>query len=105
MELITWVRPSGREITTNNRKETIVFAENKGWKLKLDNIEPEINIETDVPVELAHARIESIINAMTDKDSIEAYVLEAKSIDLDKRGSLDTVKEKAIKALNYGNGS
>ncbi len=39
------------------------------------------------------------IRHMTEKDDIESYVLSVNGTNIDKRGSLDTVKTKAIKAL------
>ena len=36
MGTIVWVRPSGSEITTNDRKETIEAAAKQGWKNKAD---------------------------------------------------------------------
>jgi len=32
--MITWVRPSGNEITTNEDKATIEYAESLKWKRK-----------------------------------------------------------------------
>jgi hypothetical protein len=34
MNLITWVKPNGNEIKTNDEKATIVYAESLGWKRK-----------------------------------------------------------------------
>jgi len=34
--MITWMRPSGTPITTNDKKETIAFAESLGWKREGD---------------------------------------------------------------------
>jgi len=33
--MITWTRPSGVDIETNDKKETITFAESLGWKRKV----------------------------------------------------------------------
>lgn len=32
--MIVWVKQSGSEIETNDRKETIAYAESIGWKRK-----------------------------------------------------------------------
>jgi len=32
MELIKWTKPSGVEIQTNDREETIEYCESLGWK-------------------------------------------------------------------------
>ena len=45
------------------------------------------------------------IDHMTEKDDIESYALSVNGISIDKRGSLDTVKTKAIKALKDGDDS
>ena len=35
--MITWMRPSGSPITTNDTKETIAFAESLGWTREGDS--------------------------------------------------------------------
>ena len=37
---LVWVRPSGSEITTNDRDETIKAAAQLGWKPKEEKAEP-----------------------------------------------------------------
>lgn len=36
--MITWIRPSGSEIETNDRQETIDGCERMGWKRKAATI-------------------------------------------------------------------
>jgi hypothetical protein len=43
---ITWVRPSGTEITTNGSAETIALAAANGWKPKEVAAEPTVSVET-----------------------------------------------------------
>lgn len=40
------------------------------------------------------------LDALKSKDEIEAYVKEKTGVDIDKRGSFETVKEKAKAVLN-----
>lgn len=40
-DTITWIRPSGTEITTNGSPETIKFAAEHGWKPKGDEAPAE----------------------------------------------------------------
>lgn len=41
-----------------------------------------------------------VLDELTSKDEIEVYVKEKTGFDIDKRGSLETVKEKAKAVLN-----
>lgn len=40
------------------------------------------------------------IMGLTDKDAVESYIKECFGVDLDKRGSLETVKDKALAVIN-----
>lgn len=42
------------------------------------------------------------VNSLTDKDQIESFIKQHFSVDIDKRGSLETVKEKAISIIKSG---
>ena len=37
--LIEWIKPSGTEVTTNDRKDTIEYCKSLGWKEKSAKIE------------------------------------------------------------------
>lgn len=54
----------------------------------------EVGIKTDDSINISE--IELKINSTESKDDIEAIIKDAYNIDIDKRGNLDTVKEKAI---------
>lgn len=43
--------------------------------------------------------VRSAVRGCIDKDEVEALILSTIGVDIDKRGSLDTVKEKAIAAI------
>lgn len=62
-----------------------------GWKLDGGEQEPSTSVSIDDLVKL--------VESSTSKDDIEAIVLDAKGVDIDKRGGLDAVKKKAIAAL------
>lgn len=49
--------------------------------------------------EIQDIKVDKIDN-LANKDEIEAYVKEKTGVDIDKRGSLETVKEKAKAVLN-----
>jgi hypothetical protein len=83
--MIEWKRPSGSIIKTGEGESIIKFAKAWGW-VRADSKEPEDKI-----------------SGMMSKDEVEAYILSETGIDIDKRGSLKTVKEKA-RALINGNG-
>lgn len=43
---------------------------------------------------------EAKIASLNDKDEVESYIKEHFGVDIDKRGSLETVKEKALAVIN-----
>lgn len=43
---------------------------------------------------------EEHIIGLADKDAVESYVKENFGVDIDKRGSLETVKDKALAVIN-----
>jgi hypothetical protein len=61
-----------------------------GWK----RLEPEI-----LPPKTADEHILHVMNLLS-KDDIEEYVKKYFGVDLDKRGNLETVAEKAIGIIN-----
>lgn len=64
---------------------------------------PETSVEAPVFPTMEQSEDRSVIMAMSDKDDIEKYVLRVTGVDLDKRGSIETIKEKALKVLADGN--
>lgn len=86
--MIKWMRPSGTVLETGEGENIVKFAAQWGWKRLSEDL-----IETP----------DDELSVFATKDEIEAYVLEKTGVDIDKRGSLDTVKEKARAVLN-GNG-
>ena len=83
--MIKWMRPSGSIIETDEGENIVKFAKLWGWKrLSADLVETP----------------DDELSVFTTKDEIEAYVLEKTGVDIDKRGSLDTVKDKARAVLN-----
>ena len=88
---IEWIRPSGTNITTNDEKATILHAESLGWSRANQAAEQK---ETKKIICHLDKHL-SIVNAMSDKDSITKYIEDVFATKLDKRGSLETVKNKA----------
>lgn len=43
---------------------------------------------------------QSKIESMKDKDEVESYIKDNFGVELDKRGTLETVKEKALAVIN-----
>ena len=76
--MIKWKRPSGSIIETRDGEEIIISAKSWGW-VRVD----ELKTENDA------------LRDMTEKEEIASYVLEETGIELDKRGGIDKVKEKA----------
>jgi hypothetical protein len=50
-------------------------------------------------VEPQQVDVEAAIYGCVDKNEVESLILSTIGVDIDKRGTLDTVKEKAFKAL------
>lgn len=83
--MIKWKRPSGSIIETGEGENIVKFAKDSGW----------VAVGSEAP--------KDALSEMETKEEIEAYVLSETGIDIDKRGSLKTVREKA-RALINGNG-
>ena len=81
----TWIRQSGSAIGLKDTQEMCDFAESKGWKLEGSEDEGEFS--------------EADFDHLGTKDEIAAYVLEKTGLELDKRGGIDTVRDKAKEAL------
>lgn len=90
--MITWVRQSGSELKTNDFPSTVKYCLSKGFERK--DSKPD---ESDAIY--PYNEHKPIIEAMTEKDDIESYVKKISGIDIDKRGSLDTIKAKGLKAI------
>lgn len=82
----------GGKTTVVNSKWKKRF-EDDGWSVSGEK--PKDPESTQVSV----SELAELIESSTSKDDIEAIVLDAKGIDIDKRGGLDAVKKKAIAAL------
>lgn len=82
---------------TRNGKTTKVNAKwrdrfvKTGWEIDGDEPEQSTSVSIDDLVKL--------VESSNSKEDIEAIVLDAKGIDIDKRGGLDAVKKKAVAAL------
>ena len=94
--MITWIRQDGSKIQTNEQRGNIDFAIRHGWVREGE--EPEFIRPVD------QQDYKAMINALETKDEIETYVIAITGIDIDKRGKLDTVKAKAIKAVEAYHG-
>lgn len=68
-----------------------------GWDLlqSAGFVKDMADLPDDKPV-----KSESFVDTATSKDDIESYVKLKTGVDIDKRGSLETVKAKAKAALN-----
>lgn len=84
-----------------------------GWKDHPDHLEDEVaevvEVKPEPVVEIAKDAMSDIelTNAVIDadsKDAVENLIKIHRAIDIDKRGKLETVKEKALAVIN-GNGS
>lgn len=82
-ELIEWMRPSGLSIKLKNTENLNNYAKQAGWEIASDDIDHEL-----------------VIIEMEDKKDIEKYVIEVCGVDIDLRGSLETVQNKAIQAIH-----
>ena len=106
MGSIDWIKDNGQEITINDRPENIKYCESLGWKRKISE-ETIPNVDGDkgsgIPGTLQWHK--SAILGMDSKEEIIAY-LESLSLSVHNGGLLETIREKAIKAvegINYGN--
>jgi len=100
---IKWKKPSGVEIVTNDLDATIDMAASLGWELVKDSKPMDGDKGHGKPGTMRWHEVQ--INAMNDKSEVAQYVKSVTSQDIDKRGGLDIVKEKATQALeSYSRG-
>lgn len=66
-----------------------------GWRKTPEELKPAK--KEDVKKPEGH---ELHIIGLADKDAVESYVKEHFGVDIDKRGSLETVKDKALAVIN-----
>jgi hypothetical protein len=86
--MITWLRPSGALIRTNDSQETIELAVSRGW-IQSDQGKA-LSDETLIHIEL--------INEIKEKEDVISYLNDL-GLSIDARGGLEKVKEKAITAI------
>ena len=87
---ITWIRPSGRPITTNESQSSLDYAKAHNWEregVKFVNV---------IEVEMGH---EKAISILSTKEAIKGYCKDVHGVKIDARGSMEVVKDKAIKAV------
>lgn len=88
--MITWIRPSGRPITTNESPASIAYAELHNWEREGQKFVTVI--EKDMSFEQA-------INSLSTKEALKSHLREVHDLKIDMRGSMESVKSKAIKAV------
>jgi len=93
--MITWLKPNGLQIETNDRKETIEAAERFGWK-RMNHAKKGSGIPG---TEQCHR---TAILGKDSKEEIYQYVVAVCGEHIDLRGSIATIQKKAIKALTNG---
>lgn len=92
---IEWIRPSGNKIVTNDHKETILHAEKMGWVRADQEVVEEVVEQPTIDKDLLDQHITAITN-LSDKNDICDYIEKVFATKLDKRGSLETFKNKAL---------
>lgn len=65
-----------------------------GWVESVDDLGEDSAVD---PLKIDH---HSTVSGFLDKDAVESYIKEHFGVDIDKRGSLETVKEKALAVIN-----
>lgn len=91
--MIKWIRPSGRPITTNESDASIAYAKQHNWQREGDKF---VNVVEAVEVEMSH---EKAINSLSTKEALKSHLSEVHGVKIDMRGSIECVKDKAIKAV------
>lgn len=114
--MIKWIKPSGLEITTNERSETVAYCEKLGWeRAKREILHPAK--QDNISRSDAKAAVKKVIGdkgwgkpgsiewhetalyGMHDKKEIEDYVKDICGFDIDRRGGVKAVRNKAVKVL------
>jgi len=106
--MITWIKPNGSEIETADGPNLVEWALDQGWKLKPE-VEPEVEVEPEAEsTDQDEAEEQDLVtdcpsiealNAAIDKQTMADIIQAFNGETLDLRGSIETVKIKALKML------
>ena len=91
--MITWIRPSGRPITTNESAASLAYAKEHKWEREGEKF---VNVVDVVEVKMSP---EKAINSLSTKEALRSHLSEVHGVKIDMRGSMELVKSKAIKAV------
>jgi len=72
--------------------------ENESLKARIKDLEGKLAANPVTPVDVDEHSLK--VMALDDKDAVESYIKEHFGAELDKRGSLETVKDKALAVIN-----
>ena len=92
--MIKWKKPDGGTFKSVECPITIAHFESHGYE--------QVKEDFVRPIDKGDFRLD--LQSCKDKTEIENLVIELTGIDIDKRGSIDTVRSKAMKVLEdyYG---
>lgn len=88
--MINWVRPSGTSIQLQDTPNMTAYAESNGWRREGENSATKSEEKLNP--------IEFLINEMNSKEAVIEYAASL-GCSFDKRGNIDIIKDKAIKAI------
>ncbi len=88
--MITWLRPCGSTVTTNETPATIAYAELHKWEREGQKIVKVIEVEMDS---------DQAIDSITTKEALKSHLNDVHGVKIDLRGSMEHVKSKAKKAV------
>jgi len=88
--MITWLRPCGSTVTTNETPATITYAELHKWEREGQKIVKVIEVDMDSG---------QAIDSITTKEALKSHLNDVHGVKIDLRGSMEHVKSKAKKAV------
>jgi len=101
MGSINWIKDNGQPITTNDRQATVEYAESIGWVRENESKSESVsNVDGDKGSGIPGTKEwhTSAIRGMSTKTEINQYLKEL-DLKVNQQGSLDTIKNKAVKAI------
>ncbi len=98
MGSINWIKDNGQPITTNDRQPTVDYAESIGWIRENETIDPNVDGDKGSGIPGTKEWHESAVRGMSTKSEIAEYLKEL-DLKVNQQGSLDTIKNKAVTAI------
>ena len=99
--MVTWLKPNGLKIETNDSDATLKKAVELGWTLYTDDIQNDGDAGSGKPG--SRQWHQTAVKGMSSKEEIVDYIKEAFNEVVSSSGRLSAVKKRALEVINAAN--